>query len=137
MKEKNKGKFYLALVLFGLLGQIAWVVENMYLNVFIYKMFAASPGDIRLMVSASAVAATLTTVFMGALSDKIGKRRLFIAGGYVIWGISIPGYATLIVLVLLLGSIQLFCIGIIGEYVGRTFEQSKDRPVYIAKEILK
>ena len=52
------------------------------------------------------------------------------------WGIDIPGYATIIVLILLLGSIQLFCIGIIGEYVGRTFEQSKDRPIYIAKEIL-
>ena len=52
------------------------------------------------------------------------------------WGIAIPGYATLIVLILLLGSIQLFCIGIIGEYVGRTFEQSKDRPVYIAKDVL-
>lgn len=52
------------------------------------------------------------------------------------WGISIPGYATIIVLILFLGSIQLFSIGIIGEYVGRTFEQSKDRPIYIAKEIL-
>ncbi len=52
------------------------------------------------------------------------------------WGIAIPGYATIIVLILLLGSMQLFCIGIIGEYVGRTFEQSKNRPVYIAKEIL-
>ena len=52
------------------------------------------------------------------------------------WGIDIPGYATIIVLILLLGSIQLFCIGIIGEYVGRTFEQSKNRPVYVAKEIL-
>ena len=93
MKEMRKGRFYFALVLFGLLGQIAWVVENMYLNVFIYKMFAASPGDIRLMVSASAIAATLTTVFMGALSDKIGKRRLFIAGGYVLWGISILAFA--------------------------------------------
>lgn len=51
-------------------------------------------------------------------------------------GIDIPGYATIIVLILLLGSVQLFCIGIIGEYVGRTFEQSKNRPVYIAKEIL-
>lgn len=51
-------------------------------------------------------------------------------------GIDIPGYATTIVLILLLGSIQLFCIGIIGEYVGRTFEQSKSRPIFIAKEYL-
>ena len=54
----------------------------------------------------------------------------------LITGIDIPGYATIIVLILFLGSMQLFCIGIIGEYVGRTFEQSKDRPIYIAKEIL-
>lgn len=51
-------------------------------------------------------------------------------------GILIPGYATIIVLILLLSSMQLFCIGIIGEYVGRTFEQTKDRPIYIAKEVL-
>lgn len=54
----------------------------------------------------------------------------------LITGIDIPGYATVIVLILFLGSMQLFCIGIIGEYVGRTFEQSKNRPVYLAKEIL-
>lgn len=54
----------------------------------------------------------------------------------LITGIDIPGYATIIVLILFLGGMQLFCIGIIGEYVGRTFEQSKDRPVYIPKEIL-
>ena len=52
------------------------------------------------------------------------------------YGIDIPGYATIIVLILLLGSMQLFCIGIIGEYVGKIFEQSKDRPIYIAKEII-
>ena len=51
-------------------------------------------------------------------------------------GIAVPGYATIIVLILLLGSVQLFCIGIIGEYVGRTFEQTKKRPIYIAKEVL-
>jgi len=54
----------------------------------------------------------------------------------LIWGIDVPGYATIIVLILFFGSMQLFGIGIIGEYVGRTFEQSKNRPVYIAKEIL-
>ena len=51
-------------------------------------------------------------------------------------GIDIPGYATIIVLILLLGGVQLLCIGIIGEYVGRTFEQSKNRPVYVPREIL-
>ena len=54
----------------------------------------------------------------------------------LIWGIDIPGYATIIVLILFFGCVQLFCIGIIGEYVGRIFEQSKDRPIYIAKEVL-
>ena len=52
-------------------------------------------------------------------------------------GIDIPGYATIVVLILFLGSMQLFCIGIIGEYVGRTFEQSKNRPIYVAREILR
>ena len=54
----------------------------------------------------------------------------------MIWGIDIPGYATMIILTLLLGGMQLLCIGIIGEYVGRTFEQAKKRPIYIAKHIL-
>ncbi len=54
----------------------------------------------------------------------------------LIRGIDVPGYATIIVLILFFGSVQLFCIGIIGEYVGRTFEQGKERPIYIAKEIL-
>lgn len=54
----------------------------------------------------------------------------------LVWGIDTPGYATIIVLILFFAALQLFCIGIIGEYVGRTFEQSKERPIYIAKEIL-
>ena len=52
------------------------------------------------------------------------------------FGIDIPGYATIIVLILALGAMQLFCIGIIGEYVGRTFEQSKGRPICLVKEKL-
>ncbi|MBQ5321409.1 MAG: MFS transporter [Oscillospiraceae bacterium] len=89
MKSKFSGRFWLALTLFSLIGQVAWVVENMYFNVFIYNMFSASASDISLMVAASAISATLTTVFMGALSDKIGKRKIFICGGYILWGISI------------------------------------------------
>ncbi|MBQ7375789.1 MAG: MFS transporter [Clostridia bacterium] len=97
--SKNKtrlgARFWFSLVLFGLVGQIAWVVENMYLNVFIYKMFGASASDIAAMVAASAIAATLTTVLVGALADKIGKRKIFICFGYILWGISILGFALL------------------------------------------
>ncbi|MBQ7798948.1 MAG: MFS transporter [Oscillospiraceae bacterium] len=94
MTQSKKGaKFWIALVIFSLTGQIAWVVENMYFNVFIYKMFNASAEAISTMVAASAVSATLTTVIIGALSDKIGKRKLFICGGYILWGISICSFA--------------------------------------------
>ena len=89
MKAKTNSKFWCVLTLFSLIGQIAWVVENMYLNVFIYKMFHATPSNIATMVSASAVAATITTILVGALSDKVGKRKIFICGGYILWGISI------------------------------------------------
>ena len=54
----------------------------------------------------------------------------------LIFGIDVPGYATIVLLILFFASVQLFCIGIIGEYVGRSFEQSKNRPIYIAKEVL-
>ena len=89
MKTGNKSKFYLALVIFSLVGQVAWVVENMYFNVFIYKMFNADAAAISSMVTASAVAATVTTLLIGALSDKLGKRKIFICGGYLCWGVSI------------------------------------------------
>ena len=93
MKEKKSTRFILALVIFSLVGQVAWVVENMYFNVFIYKMFHASAQAISVMVAASAVAATVTTLFIGALSDKLGKRKLFICGGYLCWGVSILSFA--------------------------------------------
>ena len=88
-KRKLGPKFWLALTIFSLMGQVAWVIENMYLNLFIYEKFRASSDYIAMMVAASAITATLTTVFMGALSDRIGKRRLFICGGYILWGLSI------------------------------------------------
>lgn len=52
------------------------------------------------------------------------------------WGIDIPGYATIITLILFLGGMQLFSLGIIGEYIGRNYIETKNRPIYIAKEIL-
>lgn len=90
---RKNSRFWLALVIFSLTGQVAWVVENMYFNVFIYKMFNASADAISLMVGASAAAATVTTLLIGALSDKVGKRKLFICGGYILWGVTIWSFA--------------------------------------------
>ncbi len=95
MQKKKTAKFWLSLIIFSLVGQIAWVMENMYLNVFIYERFAASAENISLMVSASSIAATLTTLYIGALSDKLGKRKIFICGGYLCWGISIWSFAVI------------------------------------------
>ncbi|MBP3685038.1 MAG: MFS transporter [Oscillospiraceae bacterium] len=94
-KGKQSKHFYLALVIFCLTGQVAWTVENMYCNVFIYKMFHASAEAISAMVAASAVAATVTTLLIGALSDKLGKRKIFICGGYIAWGLSIWSFSLL------------------------------------------
>lgn len=52
------------------------------------------------------------------------------------FGIDIPGYATIITLILLIGGLQLFCLGVIGEYIGRSYIELKRRPVYITKEII-
>ena len=95
MKTKLSSRFWVALTLFSLVGQVAWVVENMYFNVFIYKMFRASAADISAMVGASSVAATVTTVLIGAFSDRIGKRKLLICGGYLVWGVSILSFCLL------------------------------------------
>ena len=94
-RDKKNGRFWLALVIFCLTGQVAWTVENMYFNVFIYKMFHADAASISAMVAASAVAATVTTLLIGALSDKLGKRKIFICGGYIAWGLSIWSFSLL------------------------------------------
>ena len=52
----------------------------------------------------------------------------------LIWGDPIQGFPTLVVIILFLGGIQLLSIGILGEYLGRVFHESKGRPVYIARE---
>ncbi len=53
------------------------------------------------------------------------------------FGIDVPGYATIVVLLLLIGGLLLFCLGIIGEYLSKMYVQVKNRPIYILKEHLK
>ena len=87
---------WLIFILIGLAGQFAWAIENMYLNSYIAYLNFKAPIEYRfdysLMISlttaVSACVASLTTIFIGALTDKIGKKKLFISAGYILWGIS-------------------------------------------------
>ena len=81
-------RIWASFILIGLVGQFAWTIENMYFNVFLYNTISTDPSYIAAMVAASAAAATITTLLMGVLSDKLGKRKLFICGGYILWGLS-------------------------------------------------
>jgi glycosyltransferase involved in cell wall biosynthesis len=54
----------------------------------------------------------------------------------VIFGNPVPGYPSLMVTVLFLGGIQLFAIGIVGEYLGRVFNETKGRPLYFVNEYI-
>ena len=85
---------WLSFIVAGLVGQLAWAIENNYLNLYVFdctKEYTYIP----IMTAASAAAATLTTLFMGALSDRLGKRKAFISFGYILWGISIILFAFL------------------------------------------
>jgi len=77
------------LILFGLIGQIAWSVENMYFNLFVFYTVAPNLDAITLMVQASGIVATFVTLIAGTLSDKLGNRRSFISIGYIIWGVTV------------------------------------------------
>lgn len=84
--DKNN---WIILILFGLVGQIAWSVENMYFNTFVFDTVAADLDAITLMVQLSGVMATVATLVAGAISDKVGNRRKFISIGYAIWGVTV------------------------------------------------
>ena len=77
------------LILFGLIGQIAWSVENMYFNMFVFDTVAPNLSAITLMVQLSGITATVVTLIAGTLSDKSGNRRSFISIGYIIWGVTV------------------------------------------------
>ena len=86
---------WLILLLFGTIGQLAWSVENMYFNLFVFDTVAPSLDTVTLMVQLSGVAATVTTLIAGVISDKIGNRRSLISWGYVIWGVTVALFGCL------------------------------------------
>ena len=94
MSNKLGLRKWLSFILAGFVGQLAWAIENNYFNVYVYDC-TKNYDFITWMVIASAATATITTLLMGAVSDRLGKRKVFISFGYIIWGISILLFAFL------------------------------------------
>ena len=86
-------KTWVSIILFGLVGQIAWVVENMYFSRFMQNEITREPYATTLLVVFSAIFATLATLIGGALCDRTGKRKIFVCWGYVVWGFTIMMFA--------------------------------------------
>lgn len=73
--------------------------------------------------------------YLGTLLSFLGMLYAFyIIVRTMVYGIDVPGYASLLVFILLLGGIQMIILGILGEYIGRIFIEVKRRPLYIVEE---
>jgi glycosyltransferase involved in cell wall biosynthesis len=74
--------------------------------------------------------------YVGAIGAALtGVYAIFIILRTLLIGVDVPGYASLLVAVLFVGSLQLISVGLLGEYIGRIYLESKQRPVYLVRQI--
>lgn len=86
-------------------------------------------------ITSFTIAPLRIATFVGGLFAVVSfGYMIFIAIRTLVYGIDVPGYASLICVMLLLGGIQLISLGVIGEYLGRVFIEVKDRPLYFIDE---
>jgi len=99
-----------------------------------WSLFQLAGLAIEGIISFSTAPLRLAT-FMGFLTG-IGAflYLIYIFTKAVMYGDPVAGYPTLICVMLFLGAVQLICLGIIGEYLGRTFNESKHRPNYFVEK---
>lgn len=80
-------KNWIIILVLGTLGNVAWSIENVWFNTFIYDEITTNPQPIAITVAVSALVATVATLIMGTVSDRVGKRKPFILLGYLLWGV--------------------------------------------------
>lgn len=106
-------------------GTTSWSFLKL-LNYALEGMISFSTKPLRIVTTLGIGTSAIAIVYM-----------IFVIIQKLVWGNAVPGYPTIIVLILLLGGIQLTVMGIIGEYLAKVHIEVKERPIYIAKEIIK
>jgi len=104
-------------------GKTTWNYFKLF-NLAIEGITSFSSAPLRLAMYLGLGVACLSMVYAGVVIFKT-----------LVWGDAVAGYPSLMVALLFLGAMQLICIGIIGEYLGRVYEESKGRPIYLVKSI--
>lgn len=90
MKKTQKGmkpvQFWAIIWGMGLAGQLCWNMENQWFNTFVYAKISGDVNIVTWMVIVSAFVTTVSTFLFGTMSDRMGKRKIFVSLGYIIWG---------------------------------------------------
>lgn len=106
-------------------GESKWSFRKLF-KYALEGIFAFTTAPLRFATVGGLISALLSIVYLVV----IVIQKLF-------FGINVAGFATIVVLILLIGGIELCCLGIAGEYIARIYIQTKNRPIYIAKEVIK
>lgn len=103
-------------------GQTKWS----FVGLFLYSLEGIIAFSTRPLLIASLFGILFFLIAFFMICIIIGKT--------LIWGDPVAGYPSLICAIFLLGGIQLFCLGILGQYLSKTYLETKKRPIYIIKE---
>lgn len=103
-------------------GETSWNYLGLF-NLAIEGITSFTIAPLRLSTMIGVIVSLIAFIYMCVIIAKT-----------LIWGEDVQGFPTLIVVILFLGGVQLLSLGIIGEYLGRIFHETKNRPVYVVKE---
>lgn len=103
-------------------GETSWNYLSLF-NLAIEGITSFTTSPLRMSTMIGIIVSFIAFVYMCVIIAKT-----------LIWGEDVQGFPTLMVVILFLGGVQLLSLGIIGEYLGRIFHETKNRPVYVVKE---
>lgn len=103
-------------------GKTKWSFIKLF-NYAISGIVSFTTSPLRFSTIVGLTASTLSFIYMVVVIIQ----KIF-------WSINIEGYATIVVLILFMGGVQLLSLGILGEYLSKTYIETKNRPIFIVKE---
>lgn len=105
-------------------GTSAWTYWRLW-NFALDGIFSSTTAPLRIWTYAGGVLAMLSFLYAGLILIRT-----------LIFGIDVPGYSSTLILILLFGGLNLFAMGILGEYIGRIYSEVRQRPLYVLRSVV-